>query len=45
MSEYKNDVYEQEMVSLRKAFTGFLVGTGAILSMWFFSGIYFVILK
>jgi hypothetical protein len=45
MSDDKNDVYEQEMASLRKAFTGFLIGTGTILSMWFFSGLYFVILK
>ena len=45
MSEYKKDVYEQEMISLRKAFIGFLFGTGAILSMWFLSGLYYVILK
>ena len=45
MSEYKKDVYEQEMASLRKAFMGFLFGTGAVLSMWFFSGLYYVILQ
>jgi len=45
MSEYKKDVYEQEMISLRNAFVGFLFGTGAVLSMWFFSGIYYLILK
>jgi len=44
MQEYTKEIYEQEMVILYKTFMGFLIGTGAILSMWFLSGIYYIIL-
>ena len=44
MSENTKEIYEQEMVVLNKTFLGFLIGTGAIVSMWFLSGICYVIL-
>jgi len=44
MPKYTKENYEQDMVTLRKAYMGYLIGTGAILSMWFLSGLYFVIL-
>ena len=42
MPDYTKKIYEQEMVALNKAFLGFLIGTGAILSMWFLSGLWFL---
>ena len=45
MADYKEEIYEQEMYTLGKAFTGYLIGIGTILSMWFLSGLYYVILK
>ena len=44
MAENTKEIYEQEMVVLNKTFLGFLIGTGAIVSMWFLSGICYVIL-
>jgi hypothetical protein len=37
------DVYEKEMISLRKAFMGFFFGTGAVLCIWLFSGLYVIL--
>ena len=45
MPKHREEIYEQEMLSLGKSFMGFLIGIGAVLSMWFFSGLYYVILK
>jgi len=45
MVNYKEKTYEQEMLRLRKAFTRYVFGIGTILSMWFLSGLYYVILK
>jgi len=45
MPDNTKEIYEQEMVILNKTFLGFLIGTGAIVSMWFLSGICYVILN
>ena len=42
MPKYTKENYEQDMVTLRKAYMGYLIGTGAILSMWFLSGLWFI---
>jgi len=42
MPNYTKKNYEQEMVALNKAFMKFLIGTGAILSIWFISGLWFL---
>ena len=42
MPNYTQKNYEQEMVALNKAFMKFLIGTGAILSIWFISGLWFL---
>ena len=34
---------KQDIDTLRKAYMRYLIGTGVILSLWFFSGLYFVI--
>jgi len=41
----KEDSYDEEMASLGKIFNGFLLGVGAIISLWFLSGLLYVILK
>ena len=43
MAEFEEDVYEQEMISLRKAFMGFFYGTGAVLCIWLLSGLYVIL--
>ena len=43
MPKYTKEIHEHETDTLKKAYMGYLIGTGAILSLWFFSGIYFVI--
>lgn len=45
MQEYTEEIAEQEMDTLGRAFWGFLIGIGTIMSMWFLSGLYYVILK
>ena len=45
MNKKTDQTYEQEMVAMGRVFLGFLFGMGALLSMWFLSGIYYVILK
>jgi hypothetical protein len=45
MTEYSEEVVEQEMVTLDKVFMGFLIGIVAILSAWFLGGLLYVILK
>ena len=45
MKEHRKDIDEQEIVAIDRLFIGFLVGIVAILSIWFLSGIFFVILK
>ena len=42
MPDYTQKNYEQEMVVLNKAFMKFIIGTGAILSIWFISGLWFL---
>jgi hypothetical protein len=37
------DSYEQEMISLRKAFMGFFYGTGTVLCIWLLSGLYVIL--
>lgn len=45
MAEYTKEIDENEMGDFNKAFLGFLIGIGTVLSMWFFSGLYYVILN
>lgn len=45
MAEHKKEIDEQELDSLGTAFLAFHIGIGTILSMWFLSGLYYVILK
>jgi hypothetical protein len=45
MSDYTKEIDEQEMVTADKVFMGLLFGIVAILSIWFLSGLLFVILK
>lgn len=42
MPDNTKNNYEQEMVALNKAFMKFVIGTGAILSIWFISGWWFL---
>jgi hypothetical protein len=43
MRQHDKEIEEQEMVTLDMAYWGFLIGTCALLSMWFISGLYFII--
>jgi hypothetical protein len=43
MPENTKENSKQDIDTLRKAYVRYLIGTGAILSLWFFSGLYFVI--
>lgn len=43
MEEFEKDTHEQEMISLRNAFIGFLCGTGAVLCIWLISGLYVIL--
>jgi len=45
MTEHVREIQEQEMVTLGMAFMGFLMGVGAILGIWFLSGLLQVISK
>jgi len=45
MKEYTKEIDEQQIVTIDKVFIGFLFGIVAILSIWFVSGLFFVILK
>ena len=45
MTEHATEIQEQEMVTLGMAFMGFLMGVGAILGIWFLSGLLQVISK
>ena len=45
MQEYTKEIEEQQVVTIDKIFLGFLFGIVAILSIWFVSGLFFVILK
>ena len=40
MPKYTKEIHEREIDTLKKAYMGYLIGTGAILSLWFFSGLY-----
>ena len=44
MSDYTEKVAKQEVVTLDKIFMASLIGIVAILSLWFFSGLLYVIL-
>ena len=44
MPKYTKEIHQQEINTLGKAYMRYLIGTGAILSLWFFSGLYFVFL-
>ena len=45
MREYSKEIDEQEMVTADKVFMGLLFGIVAILSIWFLSGLLYVIFK
>ena len=45
MTEHAEKINEREMVSLGIAFMGFLMGVGAILGIWFLSGLLQVMSK
>jgi hypothetical protein len=45
MSDYTKEIDEQKMDTADKVFMGSLLGIVAILSIWFLSGLLFVILK
>jgi hypothetical protein len=45
MADYLKEIKKEEIVTIDKVFIGFLVGIVAVLSMWFLSGMFYVILK
>ena len=45
MKERTKEIDDQQIVTIDKVFMGFLLGIVAILSLWFISGLFFVILK
>ena len=45
MKEHTKEIKEQQELTIDKVFLGFLFGIVAILSIWFISGLFFVILK
>jgi len=45
MKEHTKEIEEREVVTIDKVFMGFLFGVVAILSIWFLSGLFFVIFK
>jgi hypothetical protein len=45
MKEHTKEIEEQQELTIDKVFLGFLFGIVAILSIWFISGLFFVILK
>ena len=45
MNEHTKEIHKQEMDALSKTFMGFLFAIVSILSMWFMSGLLYVILK
>ena len=44
MPKHTKEIHQQEIDTLGKAYMRYLIGTGAILSLWLFSGLYFVFL-
>lgn len=44
MPKYTKEIHQQEIDKLGKAYMRYLIGTGAILSLWFFSSVYFLFL-
>ncbi len=45
MSDYTKEIDEQKMGNANKVFMGLLFGIVAILSIWFLSGVLYVIFK
>ena len=39
MTEHAEDIQESEMLTMGMAFMGFIMGVGAILGLWFLSGL------
>jgi len=45
MAEHTKEIDQQELDGLGMAFFAFHIGIGTLLSMWFLSGLYYVILR
>ena len=45
MPEQTKEICDKELVVLTRLFVGFLFGVGSIMSLWFLSGLLYIIFK